>query len=123
MVKNTNARSKQPRKQRKFLYTAPLHIRQKFVGAHLSKELREKYGKRCISLVKGDKVLLVRGDDKGKEGKVLKVDLKRVKIWIEGISLAKADGTEVPRAIHPSNVIITRLNLEDEERRKILERR
>lgn len=117
-----NITSKQPKKQRNFLYTAPLHIRQHFVGAHLSKELKEKYGKRRIPVVKGDKVLVVRGDDTGKEGKVLSVDLKKVRIWIEGVSLAKSDGTEVPRAIHPSNVVITKLNVEDEERKKLLER-
>jgi len=123
MVKSINAISKQPRKQRKFLYTAPFHIRQSFVGAHLSKELRDEYGKRSIPVVKGDKVLVVRGDDNGKEGKVLNVDLKKVRIFIDGVSLVKSDGTEVPRAIHPSNVIITKLNLEDEERKKLLERR
>jgi len=93
------------------------------VSAHLSDELKDEYGKRCIPVVKGDKVLVVRGDDKGKEGKVLNVDLKKVKILVDGVSLAKADGTEVPRAIHPSNVIITKLNLKDEKRMKLLERR
>lgn len=38
---------KQPRKQRKFLYNAPLHLRGgKIMSAPLSKELREKYGVR-----------------------------------------------------------------------------
>ena len=32
-------KSKQPRKQRKFLYNAPLHVRRKIMSAHLSKEL------------------------------------------------------------------------------------
>ncbi|MBO7732004.1 MAG: 50S ribosomal protein L24, partial [Methanobrevibacter sp.] len=30
----------QPRKQRKALYTAPLHIRRKIMSANLSKDLR-----------------------------------------------------------------------------------
>jgi len=67
--------------------------------------------------------ITVKREKYGKEGKVLNVDLKKVRIFIDGVSLVKSDGTEVPRAIHPSNVIITKLNLEDEERKKLLERR
>jgi large subunit ribosomal protein L24 len=39
------------------------------------------------------------------------------------VSNYRADGTEVPRTIHPSNVMIVKLNLEDEEREKIFARR
>ena len=63
-------KSKQPRKQRKYRYNAPLHIRQKFVGAHLSRELRKKYGKRSASLRKGDNVKIMRGQFRNKSGKV-----------------------------------------------------
>jgi len=35
--------SKKPSKQRKALYQAPLHKRQKLVAAHLSKELRKAF--------------------------------------------------------------------------------
>ncbi|MDD4447398.1 MAG: 60S ribosomal protein L26 [Methanothrix sp.] len=35
----------------------------------------------------------------------------------------RADGTEVPRTIHPSNVMIIKLVLEDSEREKIFARR
>ena len=34
----------QPRKQRKALYTAPLHIRRKLMSANLSKDLRADIG-------------------------------------------------------------------------------
>lgn len=116
-------RSKQPRKQRRALYNAPLHLRQKLVRAPLSTDLRGEYRKRSVQVRTGDSVLIMRGDNRGKEGKVQKVDLKSVKIWVEGLVIAKSDGTEVPRAIHPSNVMITKLNLDDEERIKILERK
>ena len=47
-------KSKQPRKQRKYRRYAPLHIKQRFVSAHLSKELHKKYNKRNNSKVKAD---------------------------------------------------------------------
>ena len=60
----------QPRKQRKALYTAPLHIRRKIMSANLSKDLRADIGKRSLPIRVGDKVQVVRGDFKGHEGKV-----------------------------------------------------
>ncbi|MBC7119559.1 MAG: 50S ribosomal protein L24, partial [Methanobacteriaceae archaeon] len=63
-------RSKQPRKQRKFLHNAPLHIRHKIMSANLSKELREEYNRRSLPVRKGDKVEIMRGDFKGHQGKI-----------------------------------------------------
>ncbi len=116
-------RSRQPRKQRKALYTAPLHIRQKLVSAPLSPELREKYGVRTLPVRKGDKVRVMRGDFKGHEGKVVKVDLKRLRILIDGVTIKRSDGTPVFRPIHPSNVMIVELDLSDKRRRALIERR
>ncbi len=115
-------KSSKPRKQRKMLYNAPLHKRQKLVSAHLSKELREKYGKRSVTVRKGDEVKIVRGQYKGKTGKVIEVNLKKLKIYVEGVTRKKSTGEEVRVPIHPSNVIITKLNLEDKKRIKIFER-
>ena len=70
-------RSSQPRKQRKYRYNAPLHIKQKFVSTHLSKNLRDKYKKRNINLRKGDSVKVMRGQFKNKSGKVEEVNLKK----------------------------------------------
>ncbi|MBP1911882.1 50S ribosomal protein L24 [Thermococcus stetteri] len=114
---------KQPRKQRKFLYNAPLHLRGKIMSAPLSKELREKYGVRNLPIRAGDKVKVMRGDFKGVEGKVVEVDLKRYRIHVEGVTHKKTDGTEVFYPLHPSNVMIVELNLDDERREKIIERR
>jgi large subunit ribosomal protein L24 len=115
--------SKQPRKQRRAYYNAPLHKRQKLVSAPLSPELRERYGVKTLPVRKGDKVRIMRGDFKGHEDKVVKVDLKRVALYIDGVVIKKADGTQVFRPIHPSNVMIIDLNLDDDWRRKIIERR
>ncbi|MCE4612783.1 MAG: 50S ribosomal protein L24 [Desulfurococcales archaeon] len=117
------ALSRQPRKQRKAYYNAPLHVRQKLVSAPLSRELREKYGVKTLPVRKGDKVRVLRGDFKGHEGRVVRVDLKRVRVYIDGVTIKKADGTPVFRPIHPSNLLIVELDLKDEWRRKLVERR
>ncbi|WP_456366403.1 50S ribosomal protein L24 [Thermococcus sp.] len=115
-------KSKQPKKQRKFLHNAPLHLRHKMMAAPLSRELREKYGIRNLPVREGDKVRIMRGEFK-KEGKVVEVDLKNYRIHVEGVTMTKTDGTEVFYPIHPSNVMIIELNLKDEERKNIIERR
>ncbi len=109
-------KSKQPRKQRKARYNAPLHRRHKFMSAPLSEELRDKYEKRSFPVRKGDMVRVVRGDDKGKEGKVRSLDMKRERITVEGVVVARSDLSEVPRPIYPSNVAITKLELKDKLR-------
>ncbi|MEM2960358.1 MAG: 50S ribosomal protein L24, partial [Candidatus Bathyarchaeia archaeon] len=105
--------SVKPGKQRKRLYQAPYHIRGKILSAHLSSELQETYKTRSLPVRKGDTVRISRGDYKGVEGKVMRVDRKRYRIFIEGITREKADGTTVLVPIHPSKVEIIRLNLDD----------
>ncbi len=121
MVKLSSSR--QPRKQRSAYFNAPLHVRQKLVSAPLSRELKEKYGVRRLPVRKGDKVRILRGDFKGHEGNVARVDLKRIAIYVDGVTIKKADGTPVFRPIRPSNVMIVEMNLDDEWRKKIIERR
>lgn len=114
--------SKNPRKQRKYLYNLPLHIRKSLLSATLSKDLRKKYGKRSLSVRKDDKVKVMRGQFKKKTGKVSRVNLSKIRIYIEGVENVKKDGSKAPYPIHPSNVMITELNLDDKERKAILER-
>lgn len=114
--------SKQPRKQRKYVYHAPLHIRHKFLSAHLSKELREKYKRRSFPVRKGDEIEIMKGKFKKKTGKISRVDLNKIKVYIDGITRKKVDGSEVQVPIHPSNLKIINLNLEDAKRLKSLNR-
>lgn len=114
--------SKQPRKQRKYRYNAPLHIKQKFMRSILSKELRKKYGKRNFGLKKGDKVKIMRGQYRKQQGKVDRIDLKKSKVFIEGIESVKKDGTKSAYPINPSNLMIMELNLNDKKRRESIER-
>ena len=65
----------------------------------------------------------MRGEFKKKTGKVLKVDPKKIKVYIDGIKRKKVDGSEVPVPFHPSNLRIINLNLEDKERLKALMRK
>jgi len=112
--------SKQPRKQRKYLANAPLHIKRKLMSVNLSKELRKKYQKRSTPLRKKDTVKIMRGKFKGKKGKVMKVILKTQKVEVEGIQIKKQDGSKVNIKLRPSNLQIIELNVEDKKRNKAL---
>jgi len=74
---------KKPGKQRKRLYNAPAHLRHKFMGAPLSQELISSKGAKALPVRKGDTVRVMRGDHKGFEGKVSRVDLKRYRISLK----------------------------------------
>ena len=115
--------SKQPRKQRKYKYNAPMHIRQKFVSSHLTPALRKQFKTRSVSLRKGDEVKVMMGSFKGKSGNVERINLKRIQIFIDSIKVKKVNGSEVMKPFEPSNLMITKLNLDDKMRQKILNRK
>jgi len=116
-------KTKDPSKQRKLLYNAPHHIRAKIMSAHLSEDLRKSYGIRSLPIRSGDTVRILRGDYKDYEGRVTRVDREKYRIYVEGVTREKADGTTTLVPIHHSKVEIVRLNLDDDWRRRILERR
>ena len=112
------AKSSKARVQRKELYNAPNHTKSKSVAAHLSTELREKYGIRSARVCRGDTVVVIRGnaDIRGTEGRVMDVHTGEGRVTIDGITINQADGTAVARPVHASNLVITKLNLVDEWR-------
>lgn len=114
---------KDPRKQRKRLYNAPAHLRHKLMAAPLSPELVSSKGAKALPVRKGDTVRVVRGDHLGFEGKVSRVDLKRYRIFLEGLTREKVDGTNIFVSVHPSKVIIKNLKLDDKWRKAIVERK
>lgn len=116
-------KSKQPRKQRKYRYNAPLHIKQKFVSTHLSKDLRKKHHKRSINLRKGDSVKIMRGQFKTKTGKIEEISVKKTLVYVSGIDITKRDGTKARYPINPSNLMITEINMDDKRRNKSIERK
>ena len=110
--------SSQPRKQRKYRYNAPLHVKGKNLRAHMSEELIKEHNIKTLRVIEGDTVKVLRGDHAGTEGKVREVNVKHEAVTVDGVSEVKADGKEVPRQIHASNLLITKLNLDDERRLK-----
>jgi large subunit ribosomal protein L24 len=70
-----------------------------------------------LHVAKGDTVRVVRGDDKGKEGKVMRVFPKTGRVTIEGVNIVKRHHRarraeeqsgiiEKPAPIHASNVML-----------------
>jgi large subunit ribosomal protein L24 len=114
--------SKQPRKQRKYLYNAPLHMKRRFLNATLLKDLRKKFGRRNLSLVKDDEVKIIRGQYKNKVGKITKINIKKIRVYIDQAYRLKLDGSKSYYPIHPSNLIIINPNLKDKNRIKKLEK-
>jgi len=115
--------SVQPRKQRKYRYNAPLHVRHRFISANISPFLRKEMKRRSLPLRTGDEVEVMRGSMKGFKGIVERVDLKNLKIYIENVNIKKVDGTEVARSIDPSNIRIIKPNMDDKMRLRAVERK
>lgn len=108
--------SKKPKKQRKYVYNAPLHIKRKMLKVMLSKELKEKYKRNAVVIRKGDKVKIMRGDFKNQVGEVIKVNTKKIRVYVDVAKRKNAKGEETHIPIHPSNLMILELNLEDPRR-------
>ncbi|KAL6854137.1 ribosomal protein L24/26 [Trichoderma novae-zelandiae] len=121
MVKLNKNVSSSRSKSRAAHFKAGSGQRRVIMSAPLSKELREKYNVRSIPVRKDDEVTIVRGSNKGREGKVTSVYRLKYVIHVERVTRDKASGQSVPLGIHPSNVVITKLKL-DKDRESILAR-
>ena len=82
-----------------------------------------------MNVTKGDTVRVMRGDDKGKEGKVLRIYPKTGRVLIEGINIVKkhrkartADDQsgiiEAPAPVHSSNLMLLDAKTGDPTRTK-----
>ncbi len=121
--------SKQPRKQRLARYTAPYHRRHREMSSPIDKGLRERQLSRgfmyprAMPVRKGDRVMIVRGEGKSKSATAVSlVDRKARKVYVEGFTYFKSDGTELQRPIDASNLVIINPDWSDIRRRKILNR-
>ena len=119
----TTNRVKDPRKQRKRLFNAPAHVRHKLMAAPLAPELIKSRGVKSLPVRKGDTVRVMRGDRKGFEGKISRIDLKNYRLYVEGLTREKVDGTTIFISLHPSKVMIKNLNLDDKWRKEAVERK
>jgi large subunit ribosomal protein L24 len=113
--------SKSSKKQRKYYRNIPLHMRKSLLSVNLSKELRKSYLRRNTPIKTGDKVRVLRGQFRKKEGKVTGIN-RKLKIYVENVELVKKDGTKVHYPMHPSNLQIIDLNITDKKRKKAVER-
>jgi len=112
--------SRHPSKQRLLHYHAQKHQLPKMMSAHLSPDLRAKYGRRSIPVRVGDTVKVMRGEYRGVQGKVKRVSRLRKFAYIEGLTRKRADGREVDIPVHVSNLMIMSLNLDDRHRKRKL---
>ena len=121
--------SKQPRKQRLARHTAPYHRRHREMSSPIDKGLRKRQLSRgfmyprAMPVRKGDRVMIVRGEGKSKSATAIsKIDRKARKIYVEGFTYFKSDGTELQRPIDASNLVIINPDWSDIRRRRILNR-
>lgn len=87
------------------------------ICSNLSDNLKKDYNKKSFRIVKGDTVKIMRGEYKGVEGKIEKINTLKGRLSIEGVQREKIKGGQVKVQIHASNVQITSLHLDDAYRK------
>ena len=120
MVKK--ASSKAPKKQRKQVHIAPVHANKNRLKCRLDEFLQEEYGLRSLVVKKGDLVKIMRGQFRDTEGKVTGVDYADTCVFLDNATVTKSDGKETDIPVHPSNLMLVKLEL-DEERKKIIDKK
>jgi large subunit ribosomal protein L24 len=89
----------------------------KTAGKRLHARHAENSKRLKVHVSKGDTVRVMRGEDKGKEGKVIRVFLKTGRVLVEGVNLVKMHRKartaeeqsgirEAPAPVHSSNVML-----------------
>jgi large subunit ribosomal protein L26e len=97
------------------LLKEPWHVKNKNMGAPLSKELRAKHGVRTLPVRVNDEVRIRKGEYAGATGKVTLADVGKLRVNVEGIEIKKNNGTTLPVALHPHHLEITTM-VEDKSR-------
>ena len=110
--------SSKPKKQRKFHYDKPLHMKQQCLASHLDKKLAKQLEKRSIPIRKGDTMKVMRGGMKGKTGKITAVNYGKGIVFIENVMRKKANGEEVQVPLKTSNLLVVDLDKSDAKRFK-----
>jgi large subunit ribosomal protein L24 len=115
-------RSTQPRRQRKAVFTANHQERRRRMAVPLSRELRKRYGRRSLPIRKGDTVRVLSGSYStvGEERRVAKIDRRHYRITLDNVTAKTADAKLKPLPIRPSHLVLTKLNLSDAWRRRVL---
>ncbi|MFW9962934.1 MAG: 50S ribosomal protein L24 [Candidatus Sifarchaeia archaeon] len=108
--------SKSPRKQRRRVQKASLHERKNLLKCRLDEFLQEEYGLRSLVVKKGDLVKIMRGQFRDTEGKVTGVSYKKGVIFLDNTTITKSDGKESAVPMHPSNLMLVKLEIDDERK-------
>jgi large subunit ribosomal protein L24 len=75
-----------------------------------------KAKKRSLLVKKGDKVKVMRGGFKGKEGKVAKVNYTRAVVFVEGLTQKGMRGKENMVPLQPSNLLLMDVDMTKERK-------
>jgi large subunit ribosomal protein L26e len=107
------------RKSRKAHFGAHSEARRKLMSANLSKELQARHNVRSMTVRKDDEVMIVRGTNKDREGKIICCFRKKFVVHIERVTREKANGQQVPIPIDASNLVITKLKMDKDRKAKL----
>ena len=94
-----------------------IHVQRKKEANRYAKRHARKAERVEIPISKGDTVRVMRGDDVGKDGKIIRVFTKTGRVTIEGVNIVKrhrkarraeeqSQILEMPAPIHHSNVML-----------------
>jgi large subunit ribosomal protein L24 len=93
-----------------------MHERKRFLKCRLDEFLQEEYGLRSLVIKKGDLVRIMRGQFRDTESKVTGVSYRKGVVYLDNTTITKADGKEAAVPIHPSNLMLVKLELDDERK-------
>ncbi len=110
-----------PRRQRKALYTATTFERRRRMTVPLSRDLRRRFHARALPVRKGDTVRVLSGSFVGREERVAKVDRRAYAVVLDNVTVKTGEDKLKPLPIRTSHLVITRLNLSDAWRRRVLQ--
>jgi large subunit ribosomal protein L24 len=102
------------------MYNAHPAERRRRMAVSLSRELRARYGRRSVPVRKGDTVRILSGSYAGREERVAKVNRRAYALTLDNITIKTAEAKLKTLPIRPSHLVLTRLNLADPWRRRVL---
>ena len=94
-----------------------INTHRKTLGTRLTRRHAINAERERLPVTKGDTVRVMRGEDKGKEGKVIRVLTKKGRVVIEGVNIVKKHRKarnaneqsaiiDMPAPLHVSNVML-----------------
>jgi ribosomal protein uL24 len=110
-----------PRRQRKALYTATTFERRLRMTVPLSRDLRRRFHARSLPVRKGDTVRVLSGSFAGREERVAKINRRDYCVILDNITVKTGEDKLKPLPIRTSHLVLTRLNLSDAWRRRVLQ--